>query len=156
MPTPTDEALTELAARLEQRSLHARVYMHGEMTAVMVHETDDATSTIDDALDEGTGVVGELAAEIGSERGLRDDWLSQIGDDPPTVPQARRMTIRERSLHIVLHASARLAGRCAAAARQPRASVLKKRCALAGIKSIGTAVRLARRMASIGLRRRRP
>lgn len=51
----------------------------GPMMEVMVWREGDTTSTIDDALRDGPGVVGEIAAEIAAERGLPADWLSQLG-----------------------------------------------------------------------------
>ncbi len=126
--------------------MHARVYVHDGMTAAMVHRDGNTQATIDQALDEGPEIVAALAAEIAGERGLPDHWLGRLGAEPPTVSTQRRMTIRERSLQIFLRTSARLAERCVAVARQPHANMLKKRIALAGIRIVGLAVKLVRRM----------
>ena len=80
-------ALTELASRLEQRGLRAEVYVHDGMTVTMTHRDGDTTSTIDDALRDGPGIVGEIAADIAVERGLPADWLKQIGRLAAQPPQ---------------------------------------------------------------------
>ena len=95
MPSPTDEALAELNARLEQQGIHARVYVHDGMTAVMIHRDRDTTATIDEAFEDGPEVVGELAAQIAKERSLPADWLSRFGIEPPAVSTQSRLTIRE-------------------------------------------------------------
>ena len=116
----------------------------GPVTVIMAWRQGDTTSTIDDALRDGPKVVGELAVEIAHERGLPDHWLSRLVSESPTVSTQRRMTIRRRALQGFLRTSARLAERCVAVARQPHASMFKKRCALAGIRIIGLIVKLAR------------
>lgn len=58
----------------------------GPMMEIMVWQEGDTESTIDDALRDGPGVVGEIAAEIAAERGLPADWLKQLGrlvEQPP-------------------------------------------------------------------------
>ena len=149
MPSPTDEALVELNARLAERGIRARVYVHDGMTAVMIHRGGDAAATIDEAFEDGPEVVEELAAQIAKERSLPADWLSRFGIEPPAVSTQSRLTIRERSLRLVLQSAARLAERCVAAARQPDASRFKKRCALAGIRMCQVVVKLARRFLAV-------
>ena len=51
----------------------------GTMMVIMAWREGDTTSTIDDALEDGPAIVGEIAAEIADERGLPEDWLKQIG-----------------------------------------------------------------------------
>ena len=53
--------------------------MLGPVTVVMTWRQGDTTSTIDTALRDGPGIVGEIAAEIADERGIPRDWLTQIG-----------------------------------------------------------------------------
>ena len=129
------EALTELAKRLDQQKIHARVYAHDGMTAVMIHRDGDATATVDEALGEGPEVVEKLAAQIAAERDLPDDWLSRLEAEPPRANARRRLTICERSLQLALGAAARLAERCVRVARAPHATKPKKRLALAGIRT---------------------
>ena len=129
-----DEALAELNARLVERGIHARVYVHDGMTAVMIHRDGDATATVDEALEEGPEVVEKLAAQIAAERDLPEDWLSRLEAEPPKA-NARRLTICERSLQLALGAAARLAERCVRVARAPHATKPKKRLALAGIRT---------------------
>ena len=50
--------------------------------AITTWRQGDTSSTIDDALRDGPGIVGAIAAEIAAERGLPQDWLTQIGDAP--------------------------------------------------------------------------
>lgn len=145
MSTQFDDALAELDRRLEQSGIHARVYVRDGMTAIMVHPDGDTTATIDQALEDETGVVGEMAAEIGSERGLPEDWLRRVGTKRLDVSAKRRMTIRERMLHFVLRLAAGLAERCVTIARQPDAIKIKKRGALVGIRMCRVVVKLARR-----------
>ena len=60
-------------------------YALGPMMATMTWREGDTSSTIDDALRDGPGIVGELAVEIADERGLPRDWLAQLGRlaEPP-------------------------------------------------------------------------
>lgn len=71
-PLPADDASPEHHA-------------FGPLMEIMVWREGDTTSTIDDALRDGPGIVGEIAAEIARERGLPEDWLTQIGRlvEPP-------------------------------------------------------------------------
>ena len=114
------------------------------MTAVMIHRDGDTTAAIGQALEDGPEVVGELAGQIARVMDLPNEWLSRFGIEPPAVSTQSRLTIRERSLRLVLQSAARLAERCVAAARQPDASRFKKRCALAGIRMCQVVVKLAR------------
>ena len=148
MQTPTDEALTELAARREHQGVFARVYVHDGMNTVMIHRDGDTTATVDEALEEGPALVGELATQIAEKRNLPEDWLSLVGSELPAASAHRRPTVRERMLQRVLHTAARLAERCMTVARQPDANTLKKRCALAVVRIVGFAVELARRLIS--------
>ncbi|WP_420446783.1 hypothetical protein [Candidatus Poriferisodalis sp.] len=97
-----DEALAELNGRLAGRGIHARVYVHDGMTAVMIHRDGDTAATVDEALEDGPDVVGELAAQIAAERDLPEDWLSRLGAEPPRANARRRLTICERSLQLAL------------------------------------------------------
>ena len=144
------DALTELNARIAQQGVRARVYVHQGMTAVMVHRDGDTAATIDQALEDGPEVVGELAAEIASELGLPEDWLNRLGSEAPAVSAPHRLTIRERSLHRVLRTAARLAERCVTVARQPDAYRLKKRVAFAGVRVCRAIVSLSKRFADSG------
>ena len=44
MQTPTDEALTEFVARLQQQNIRARVYVHDGMMSTMTHRDAHTTS----------------------------------------------------------------------------------------------------------------
>ena len=59
------------------------------------HEGDTQT-TIDDALEDGPEIVGEIAAEIADERGLPRDWLAHIGNALEPPPQHTPLSVRER------------------------------------------------------------
>ena len=65
---PTAEALTELASRLEQQGIHARVWVHDGLTVALTHRHGDTEATIEEALREGTEVVRGIAAELAVER----------------------------------------------------------------------------------------
>ena len=145
MPTPFDDALAELATRLEQQGIHARVYVHDGMMSAMTHRDGDTTATIDGALVDGTEIIEGLATEIADDRGLPDDWLAHLGDEAPHLPRNRLATLRERAICVVVRTPARLATRCVGIARQPYASMLKKRLALAGIRVSACVVKVARR-----------
>ena len=84
------EALTELAARLEEHGVSAKVYVHDGMMSAMAHRGGDTMATIDEALVDGTNLIEELAAEIAAERGLPEDWLSRLC----STAQARLCTTR--------------------------------------------------------------
>ena len=80
-------ALTELASRLERQGVTETPAenapspddtAHAPFTAITAWRESDTTSTIDDALQDGPEIVGEIAAEIAAERGLPRDWLKQI------------------------------------------------------------------------------
>lgn len=81
----------------------------GPMMVIMAWQEGDTESTIDDALLDGPGIVGEIAADIAEDRKLPDGGLSQIGTEPPAAPTQRRAMIRDRSLHLFLRAAVRLA-----------------------------------------------
>ncbi|WP_420621192.1 hypothetical protein [Candidatus Poriferisodalis sp.] len=83
MSAQIDDALAELNDRLAERGIHAPIYVHDGMTAVMVHRDGDMPAMFDRALEDGPEVVGELTAQIGRERGLPEDWLSRVGTEPP-------------------------------------------------------------------------
>lgn len=114
MPTQFDDALAELNRRLEQRGIHARVYVHDGMTAVMIHRDEDTTAPIDQAHEEEPEDIGEMAAQIAKERDLPEDWLSRLGTELPTVCAAERDDART-------HAATR-ASCCGSACRTMRDS----------------------------------
>ena len=71
------DALSDLDSRLEQRGWHARIWVNGDMTAVLVHRDGDTEATVDSAIADGRKLLDELAAEIAAERGLSADWLDR-------------------------------------------------------------------------------
>ena len=90
-----------------------------DATDTMTHRHGDTAATIDQALEDGPEVVGELAAEIAVENGLSDDWLAQLGGDSPPPQRGRHAAVRERSVIAVVRVAVRLATRCVTVARQP-------------------------------------
>ena len=72
------EALTELATRLGQQGVSAKVYVHDGMMTAMTHRDGDTEATVDDALGEVKELVEERTAQIATERGLPEDWLSRL------------------------------------------------------------------------------
>ena len=148
MSTSTDEALTDLAHRLEQRGIRARVWEHDGMTVAMTHREGDTTATIDEALVDGTNLIEDLAAEIAAEQGLPPDWLGRVAAEGPPTHPGRLATAYEYSLSIAVRHATRLADASLRTARHPSAGWLRKHLALAGIKTAGLAVKLVRRMPS--------
>ena len=128
------EALSDLNSRLEQRGWHARIWVHGDMTAVMVHREGDTEATVDSAIADGRKVLDELAAEIAAERGLPAGWLDRFGSyvvPEPQPPSEDDLTIRQRIVVAVLRLVVRASVRCVAVAKEPDAGRIRKRCALA-------------------------
>ncbi|MYG87318.1 MAG: hypothetical protein F4190_02150 [Acidimicrobiales bacterium] len=144
MPTPFDDALAELDLRLAARGLRARICVHGGMTAIMVHRDGGTEATIDQALAEGPGVVGPIAAEIARQRGLPADWLSRL-TKPVTVGD-RLAAAQRLAMAAFLKCAARVASRCNAVAQRPDGSRLSKPLALLGIQCVGLALRALPRL----------
>jgi predicted nucleotidyltransferase len=85
------EALTDLAAELEQRGVSAEMYVVGGAAIALAFDERRATRDID-AVFEPKGVVYEAAASVGEERELPVGWLNDavkgflVGDDPAAAP----------------------------------------------------------------------
>lgn len=85
--TPDDETepADDGAEPSSDEDISPEHYALGPGMVIMAWCEGDTESTIDDALRDGPGIVGEIAAEIAAERGLPADWLAQLGRlaEPP-------------------------------------------------------------------------
>ena len=135
----------------KRRGIRARVYVHEGTTAVMIHRDGDTEATIDEALEEGPEIVGEMAAEIADERGSPGDWLPRLGDDSGPNPQGRLAMVRERAIFAVVKTATRIATRCVEAVCPPIATRIRKCLALTGIRSVSCIVTAVRRLPSTGM-----
>ena len=115
------EPSPELARRLERQGIDAKVWVHDEMMNAMTHRDGDTTAMIEDALNDGTNLVGELAAEIARDYGLSQDWLAQLERDEPQPTHSRCPSVYERILGMIVRRAARLADASYNAARRPSA-----------------------------------
>ncbi len=85
------DALTALAAELEQQGITAEMYVVGGAAIALAFDERRATRDID-AVFEPKGTVYEAAAVVAQERGLPAGWLNDAvkgflaGEDPTAIP----------------------------------------------------------------------
>ena len=146
MSSPTDEALADLSARLAKRGIHLRLYVHDNMTAALAHRENDTTSTIDDAMADGQGIVDELASAIAKERDLPQDWLTTLGGTREAQAQTHRLTLLDRLQFAAVKCTVLFASACKRTASRPRSGRLRKQAALTGIRLTVLTVKLIRKL----------
>ena len=69
------EALGEVGAELEKRSIDAKLYLVGGAVMVLAHDSRDSTFDVDGDF-YPRDIVIQIAQEVGSRRGLPSDWLN--------------------------------------------------------------------------------
>ena len=69
------EALGEVGAELEKRSINAKLYLVGGAVMVLAHDSRDSTFDVDGDF-YPRDIVVQIAQEVGSRRGLPSDWLN--------------------------------------------------------------------------------
>ena len=83
MPTPELsrdgllDALRELAAIMQLRGQHGRVYVVGGAAMMLAHSVNRATQDIDAAFEEGYSAIIDAARDVGERRGWPRSWLNE-------------------------------------------------------------------------------
>ena len=146
----TDDRFGVAERRSKERMYAAARSVENEASDIKKGMGLDAKQALGAMVAETRSDTAALDSEIGRERGLPEDWLSQVGAAPPAVSTHRRLSIHERMLQVLLRTVVRLADLCVTVARQPDAKKFKQRCALAGISVCRDVVSLLRRLADSG------
>ncbi len=83
MPTPELsrddllDALRELAAIMQLRGQHGRVYVVGGAAMMLAHSANRTTRDIDAAFEEGYSAIIDAARDVGERRGWPRSWLNE-------------------------------------------------------------------------------
>jgi hypothetical protein len=67
-------ALTDLAAEVDRRGIHAKIFVVGGTVMVLAFGSRTGTADVDSAA--SNPVVYEVAREVAERRGLPDDWIN--------------------------------------------------------------------------------